>query len=80
LFQRAKREPRSFRHRGIGPELLRCVFTFAVEKGMKRIVAKIKSDDYSKNPNLLKWYADMGFTVTIKTEPSTVVAIISKEL
>ncbi len=47
---------------------------------MKRIVAKIKSDDYSKNPNLLKWYADMGFTVTIKTEPSTVVAIISKEL
>jgi hypothetical protein len=51
-----------------------------VEKGMKKIVGKIKGVDYPSNPNLPKWYADMGFTVTMETEPSAVKGQISKEL
>jgi hypothetical protein len=80
MFREVKREKKKFRHLGLGTELLKCVFAFAEEKGMERIVGKIKKVDYPKNPNLPKWYADMGFTVTTETEPSAVVARISKEL
>lgn len=78
--QEVKRETKSFRKHGLGSELLKCVFAFAEEKGIERIVGKIKEVDYPKNPNLPKWYADMGFVVTMETEPSAVMARISKEL
>jgi hypothetical protein len=80
MFRDVKREKRNFRHRGIGAELLKCVFELAKAKGMRRIVGNIKKLDYSKNQKLPKWYSDMGFTVTMETEPSAVVAKLSKEL
>ena len=79
-FQKVKREKRDFQRRGLGSELLECVLAFAMKKGMKKIVGKIKGVDYPQNPNLPQWYADMGFTVTMATEPSAVKGTISKEL
>ena len=79
-FQKVRREKKNFQRRGLGSELLKCVLAFAVEKSMKKIVGKIKGVDYPKNPNLPKWYADMGFTVTMETEPAAVKGWISKEL
>jgi GNAT superfamily N-acetyltransferase len=80
MFQEVKREQKDFQRCGLGTELLKCVFAFAEEMGIERIVGKIKKVDYPQNPYLPKWYAEMGFTVTMETEPSAVVAKISKEL
>jgi len=80
MFQEPKREKRSFRQRGLGTELLNCVFAFAEEKGIEQIVGRIKAVDYPKNPNLPKWYADMGFTVMMEADPMTVQGRISKRL
>jgi hypothetical protein len=79
-FKKVRTETKNFQRCGLGSELLKCVFAFAAEKGVLQIVGRIKSLDYPKNPNLPKWYADMGFMVTMETEPSAVVARISKEM
>ena len=47
---------------------------------MKKIVGNIKEVDYPKNPNLPKWYADMGFTVAREANPIRVMGRISKML
>jgi hypothetical protein len=80
LFQAPKWEKKNFQQCGLGTELLKCLFNFAKEKGIERIVGKIKALDYPKNPKLPKWYADMGFIVTMEAEPSAIVARISKTL
>ena len=79
-FKKVRRETKNFQQRGLGSELLKCVFAYAEEKDIDRIVGKIKDLDYPKNPNLLKWYADMGFTVTMEAESSIAIARISKEM
>jgi GNAT superfamily N-acetyltransferase len=63
----------NFQQCGLGSELLKCVFTYAEEKGIERTVGTVKTLDYPKNPNLLKWYANMGFTVTMAVKPLAVV-------
>ena len=80
MFQEPKREVKNFQRRGLGTEFLKCLFIFAKEKGIDRIVGKIKALDFPKNPKLTKWYADMGFIVMMETEPSAIVARISKAL
>lgn len=79
-FKKVRREPKNFQRIGLGTELLKCVFAFAKEKGMKKIVGNIKEVDYPKNPNLPKWYADMGFTVAREANPIRVMGRISKML
>jgi hypothetical protein len=79
-FKKVRRETKNFQQRGLGSELLKCVFAYAEEKGIEQIVGKIKDLDYPKNPHLLKWYANMGFKVTMETESSVVIARISKEM
>lgn len=79
-FQKVKRETKNFQHCGLGSKLLECIFAFAKDKGIRRIIGKVKAKDYPKNPNLLKWYANMGFTVTMENKTSALVAKISKEL
>jgi hypothetical protein len=80
MFQKVKRERKNFQRIGLGTGLLKCVFAVAMENGINLIDGKIKGIDYPKNEKLPKWYADMGFTVTMETKPSAIVARISKEL
>jgi len=79
-FKQARREPKNFQRIGLGTPLLKYALETVKQRGGKRVVGKIKQRDFEKNPNLPKWYADMGFTVTMETEPSAVVARISREL
>jgi hypothetical protein len=80
VFKKAGREVKNFQRRGLGTSLLKCVLEFGVKKRLRRIVGKIKEADYPKNPRLPEWYASMGFSVTMETEPSAVKGRILKEL
>jgi len=80
MFQKVKWEQKNFQQLGLGTELLKCVFAVAKKKGTDRIVGNIKGLDYPKNPHLTKWYADLGFTVTMEERLSASVATISKIL
>lgn len=79
-LKRARREEKNFQRNGIGTQLLYYALETVKGMGVKRVIGKIKRHDFEKNPNLPKWYADLGFTVTMENGNSTVVAQISKDL
>jgi hypothetical protein len=79
-LKKVRREPKNFQRIGLGTALLKYALDYVKQIGVKRVVGKIKAVDYPKNPNLPRWYTSLGFKVTMETEPSALVARISKEL
>ena len=79
-FRKVRREEKNFQHIGLGTALLKNALEYVKQMGIKKVVGKIKRHDFEKNPNLPRWYAGMGFSVTMEIEPSAVVARISKQL
>jgi len=77
ILSSIRSEDRNCQRLGLGTQLLKHSLERLRARGAKRIVGNIKGHDFAKNPNLPKWYANLGFTVTMETTPSAVVGRIS---
>lgn len=76
---RIRQKTTSYRHRGLGPVLLRHFVELARQHGFRRIEGHIKAYDFGRDAWLPDWYRAQGFTVRAVGE-SNVPFILEMEL